>query len=96
MAGRRAAQDRIVRALWSAGCVTVRSFARILHMLFLQVTGSLFLFLALIGGGAAIREYQKYKAGVIGPGKAVLGTCFAVMFLWFAVTSFWRARRKRA
>jgi len=96
MAGRRLGRDRIVRAFWSAGSTTLRSFARILHLLFLQITGTLFLFLALVGGGAAIREFYKYKQGAIGPGKAVLGACFAVMFLWFALSSFWRARRKSA
>jgi predicted lysophospholipase L1 biosynthesis ABC-type transport system permease subunit len=94
MAGRHAARDRIMRALWSAGSTTARSFARVLRLLFLQVTGTLFLFLAVVGGGAAIREYYKYRTGTIGPEKALLGACFALMFLWFAITSFWRARRK--
>lgn len=96
MAGSRAARDRIVRALWSAGSVTVRSFMRVLHVLFLEVTGLLFIFLTMGFGGVAVREYHKYKLGAAPIYKVALAACFAVMFLWFGVSSFWRARRKRA
>jgi hypothetical protein len=96
MAGRRAARDRIVRALWSAGSTTLRAFARILHVLFLEVTGFLFIALTVGFGGVAVREYHKYKLGAAPAYKVALAACFAVMFLWFGVTSFWRARRRRA
>ncbi len=94
LAGSRAARQKLGHALWSAGATTLRSVFRVLHVLFLETTGLLFIALALVGGGAAVREYYKYKAGAIGPGKPILAACFALMFLWFGVTSFWRARRR--
>jgi hypothetical protein len=95
MAGRRAARDRIVRALWSAASSTVTSIGRILHVLFLEITGLLFIFLTLGFGSVSVREYHKFRLGAAPEYKPVLAACFAVMFLWFGVTSFWRARRKR-
>ena len=43
--------------------VTLRSFGRILHQLWLEVTGFVFLVLAAIGGVALNRELVKYQAG---------------------------------
>jgi hypothetical protein len=95
MAGSRAARQRVVRALWSGFSVTARSFVRILHILFLEVTGFLFVCLTVGFGSVAIREYHKYKAGAAPQYKVALAALFTVMFFWFGVSSFWRARRKR-
>lgn len=94
LAGRRAGRNKLLAAGWSAASATLRAVSRVLHLLFLEVTGFLFLCFAIVGGGAAFREYEKYKQGVIGPGKAGLAAIFALMFLWFGVSSFWRAKRK--
>jgi hypothetical protein len=96
MAGRRVASSRIVNALWTAGSKTARSFMRILHVLFLEVTGLLFTFLTMGFGTVATREYHKYKLGTAPMYKTALAAGFAVMFLWFGVSSFWRARQKKA
>ena len=72
----------------------LRHFGRVVHLLWLQITGVFFLFFALAGGLACWREYQAWQAGKIGPGKMVLAACFALVFLWFGVSSFWRAKRK--
>ena len=95
MAGRRAGRNKLLTAGFSAASTTLSAVSRVLHLLFLEVTGLLFLFFAVVGGGAAVREYHKYKEGVIGPGRAALAAIFALMFLWFGVTSFWRANRKQ-
>lgn len=92
--GRRSGRTRLLSAGWSAALTTFRAVTRVLHLLFLEVTGFLFLCFAIVGGGAAIREYHKYKLGIIGPGKIYLASAFALMFLWFGVSSFWRARWK--
>lgn len=94
MAGRRAVRNRLFHATWSAASIAVRSVWRVLHLLFLEVTGFLFLCFAIGFGSVAVREYHKYTQGIIGPGKTVLAGAFALMFLWFGLTSFWRARRK--
>jgi hypothetical protein len=90
MAGKRAARQKLVQATWSAASVTLRSVTRVLHLLFLEVTGFLFLCFAVIFGGATVREYHKYALS----GKTYLAAAFTLVFLWFGVTSFWRAKRK--
>lgn len=96
MAGSTAARQKVLGALWSATTSTVRTFGRILHTLFLEVTGLLFTFLMLGFVGVTVREYQKYTAGAAPAYKPVLAGFFGVMFLWFGVTSFWRARRRKS
>jgi hypothetical protein len=91
MAGRRAARNRLVQATWSGVSAALRSVTRVLHLLFLEVTGFLFLALAVIFAGAAVREYHKYGFA----GKTYLAAGFTLVFLWFGISGFWRAKRKR-
>jgi hypothetical protein len=78
-----------------AGRTTARSFRKVLHQLWLEVTGFVFLAMAGIGGIALSREYGKYLAGRVGPGRAVIAACFCLTFGYFGLSSFWRVRRKR-
>jgi hypothetical protein len=94
VAGRKGGENRWVRAFYRAGKVTLRSVAHVLHVLWLEVTGLFFLVLAVIGGGAAIRQYHRYQAGTSGAGKVILGGAFALVFAYFGVSSFWRSRKK--
>ncbi len=91
MAGHRAARSRLLQATWSGVSATVRSFTHVLHLLFLEVTGFLFLALTVFFAGAAVREYHKHALS----GKTYLAAGFAVVFLWFGVSSFWRANGKK-
>ena len=84
----------MVRAGWGALRVTATHVSRVVHLLFLQVAGVFFLAFAAGGGIAAWREYHKWQAGQIGPGKMYLAVAFAALFTWFAVSSFWRAEKK--
>lgn len=95
VAGRQAGQNRTLAAVAQAGRVTLRSFARVLHLLWLEVTGFVFLAMAAIGGIALSREYVKYQAGRTGPGRVVIAVCFCLTFGYFGLSSFWRVRRKR-
>lgn len=74
---------------------TLRSFGRVLHQLWLEVTGFVFLTMAGIGGIALGREYVKYQAGKGGPGRVAIAVCFCLTFGYFGLSSFWRVRRKR-
>jgi hypothetical protein len=94
LATRHAGQSRWMAAGWRGLRVTAASFARVLGILWLEVTGFVFLCLSGIGGLALAREYAKFEAGKTGSGRVVLAVCFTVTFAWFGVTSFWRARRK--
>ena len=91
----QAGRSRTGNALWQAGRATVSSVGRVLHLLWLQVTGFVFLTIALTAGLALRREYALHKAGGIGPGKVYLAAGVTLMFLWFGLSSFWRAGKKK-
>ncbi len=94
MTSQRVGKSRLATAAWRGLRVTAASFGRVLRILWLEVTGFVFLASAFIGGVAFSREYAKYEAGRTGPGRVVLAVCFTLTFAWFGVSSFWRARRK--
>ena len=74
---------------------TARSFGRVLHQLWLEVTGFTFLAIAAIGAMAGMREYGKYQSGhATGPARLLLAICFTVSFTWFGLSSFWRVKKR--
>ena len=99
LACRAAAQprerSRMGSAVRAGMRATVLAFGRVLHQLWLEVTGFTFLAMAGIGAMAGIREYGKYQSGhAAGPGRLLLAVCFTVSFTWFGLSSFWRVKRK--
>jgi hypothetical protein len=94
VAGRKTGENRWVRAFYRAGSVTGKSVGRVAHVLWLEVTGFLFLVLAAIGGGATVREYRRYAAGTTTLGRVAIAAVFTMLFLYFGVNSFWRSGRK--
>ncbi len=94
VAGRKSGENRLVRSLYRAGTVTVRNFSRVLHILWLEVTGLFFLALAFVGAAAAVREHHRHIAGNGSTGKMLLAAAFALLFAYFGVSSFWRSRKK--
>lgn len=93
VAGRKTGENRWLRAFYRAGDVTVRHTGRVARVLWLEVTGFMFLCLAVVGTAAGFREYRHYTRGQAGPGKMVVAAVFSLMFLYFGVNSFWRSRR---
>jgi hypothetical protein len=93
IAGRRTGENRWVRAAYRAGGVTVRHTSRVARVLWLEVTGFLFLCLAVIGAAAGFREYRSYAHGQSGAGKVVITAAFTLLFVYFGVNSFWRSRK---
>ena len=93
-AARRVGRNRTLGAVLHASRITARSFARVLHLLWLEVTGFFFLSLAALGGGALYQLYPKFQAGKVGAGKMAVAVCFMVLFAYFGVSSFWRVRKK--
>jgi hypothetical protein len=93
VAGRKTGENRWVRAFYNAGSVTLRSIGRVLHVLWLEVTGLFFLVLALVGAAAAAREYHRHAAGNGSTAKMLLASAFALLFGYFGVSSFWRSRK---
>ena len=78
-----------------AGRITLGTFGRVLHQLWLEVTGFVFLAMAGIGGIAMSREYVKYQAGKTGPGRVAIALGFCLIFGYFGLSSFWRVNRKK-
>jgi hypothetical protein len=90
----QAGRSRTLSAVMSAVGTTARAFGHALHQLWLEVTGLIFLVMALSFAGASVREYGKYHAGHVGGGRVALAVLCAVTFAWFGLSSFWRTRRK--
>lgn len=95
VAGHRTGKNRWVRAFYNGGRVTIRHIGRVLHVLWLEVAGLLFLVLAVVGGGAAVREYHRHTMGTGSTGKMLLAAGFALLFAYFGVSSFWRSRARK-
>lgn len=72
----------------------LRHSARILHRLWLEVSGAIFFGLAFFGVPSALREWRAYQAGAAG-WKLAAAIVFMVMMTAFGVYSFLRARRLR-
>jgi hypothetical protein len=94
VAGRQARKSRTLNAFMGGVRTTLRSFGHALHQLWLEVTGTLFLAIAAFGAIALVREYLKYEAGRATIGRVAIAVFFTLTFVWFGLTSFWRAKKK--
>jgi hypothetical protein len=95
VAARQIGRSRKAGAILNGLRATGRSFGRVLHQLWLEVTGFTFLALAAFGAIAGFREYTKYQSGhAAGPGRLILAICFAISFAWFGVSSFFRVKKR--
>jgi hypothetical protein len=87
---------RIFGGLRSGGAAFLKSVLATLHVLFLEVSGLIFLVFSAAIVGEFIREYKKFELHQVGPERVVLAGVVGTMFLYFGLSSFWRARRKRS
>ena len=94
VASQQAGRNRVVRATGGALAATGRAFGKVLHQLWLEVTGLVFLLMAGSGGVASAHEYAQYHAGKAGFERVIIALCFTLMFVWFGISSFWRVKRK--
>jgi hypothetical protein len=94
VAGQQVQRSRTGRALASGFMTTARALGRVLHQLWLEVMGLVFLLMAASGGAGAAHEYVRYRTGHTGFGRVAVAICFTLTFAWFGVSSFWRVRRK--
>jgi len=93
--GEQAGRNRVLGAVLSGARATLSSFAHVLHILWLEVTGFIFLILGMMGAAAGVHEYHRSGVGA-NMNKIWASGIFAVLFTYFGITSFWRARKKRA
>ena len=89
-------RSRVAGALFSGFKATAVSVGNVLHVLWLEVTGFIFLTLGVIGAAAGVREFYKAPGGGPNLNKVYAAGLFAALFAYFGITSFWRARKKRA
>jgi len=87
-AGDKALRKRVFRAGASGVAATLDSIGRVLRKLWHETTGFLFICLAVIGGAEVWRKWETHETQ-----KLAIAAAFAVMFLYFGVSSFWRARK---
>ena len=89
-----AGRNRTASAVFKGVRTSAAHFSRVLHQLWLEVTGFVFLALAFIGAVAFFREFARYQAGQTNTGRVVVAIVFTLTFVWFGVTSFWRVWKK--
>ena len=94
MAGEKASGNRWLRATYRGASSVFHSFARVVSVLWHQVTGVFFLAFATVGALACVREYRSYAAGKVGPGRVILVAGFTLLFGYFALSNFMRAGRR--
>ena len=95
VAANSAGRNRTLGAALNGAKITGKHVGRVMHLLWLEVTGFVFLAIGAIAGLAIFREYHRYQAGQIGVNRVVLAAAIAVMFAWFGVSSFWRVKKKK-
>lgn len=86
----KALRKRILRAGASGAQATLASVGRVLRMLWHEVMGFLFICMAVIGGAQVWRKWESHETE-----KLAVAAAFAGMFLYFGVSSFWRAKRPK-
>jgi hypothetical protein len=89
-----ATRNRTFGAVMNGVRATTRSFRVAMHQLWHEVTGTVFLAMAAMGGVAGGREYMKYHAGQTTAGRVAVAAAFTLTFAWFGLSSFWRVRKK--
>lgn len=88
------ARNKVLRAAGAGLGATSKAVRRATYNLWLEVTGFFFIVFAVVVGGAGYRQYQKHLAGKADMTQVYLAGALALIFVWFGVTSFWKARRR--
>ncbi len=87
---------RVFHGFRSGLSVFWQSAKHTLRILFLELSGVMFLAFTFIIVSGFVREYRKYAAHQVGLERVVLAGVIGAMFFYFGLSSFWRARRKRS
>jgi hypothetical protein len=95
VAGKQMKRSRTYGALLTGARTSLSHFGKVLHQLWLEVTGFVFLAFAAIGVVALVKEYAAYRVGHATSGKVAAAAGFSLLFAWFGTSSFWRARAKK-
>jgi hypothetical protein len=91
----QAGRSRTFNAVMRGFRTTAGAFGHALHQLWLEVTGFIFLVMAVGFAGASFKEFGKYHSGQVGGSRLVAGLCCTLVFAWFGLSSFWKARKSQ-
>lgn len=95
IAGQQVKRTRTYGAVLSGARATFSHFAEVMRQLWHEVTGFVFLAFALVGAVALVKEYSAYHSGRAVPSRVAAAAGFTLMFAWFGVSSFARARKRK-
>ena len=88
--------QRLLRGLQAGVSGFAGPLRNVLRVLFLEVSGFVFLIISLAMAVTFIRECKRFAMHETGVGRVILAGAVSAMFLYFGVSSFWRARRRQA
>jgi len=94
IAGQQVKGSRTFGAVMSGARATLKHFTDIAHQLWLEITGFAFLVFAAAGGFATYREYKSFHTGKGTSSHLALAAGFTLVFGWFGLSSFWRAKAR--
>lgn len=94
IAGQAASRHPYFRAAWAGARVIGQAIGRAVRQLWHEITGFIFLIFAVLGGLAVYREYPGVESGESSLARIAVVALFTLTFLWFGLSSLWRARRK--
>jgi hypothetical protein len=95
IAGQQVKRSRTYAAVLSGARATLGHFGGVLHQLWLEITGFVFLAFAGVGLAALVKEYSAYHVHRGSVSHIAAAGGITVMFAWFGITSFWRVRNRR-
>jgi putative exporter of polyketide antibiotics len=95
IAGQHVKRTRTYGAVLTGARTTFRHFTSVIGQLWLEVTGFVFVAFAVAGFVGTVREYGAYHAGKAHSSGVAAAAAFTLMFAWFGVSSFVRARSKK-
>jgi hypothetical protein len=88
--------SRVARGVRAGVSGFLKPVMHALRVLFLEVSGFVFLCISVTIVSAFIHEYRQYAIRQTGLERVILAGVIGVMFIYFGVSSFWRAHQKRS
>jgi len=86
--------DRLAKGVVAGGTAFAKATARAANTLFLEVMGLIFVVMGVGFAGRAVALYFRQTNSQNPQRDLVILTLIGIMFIYFGITSFWKARKK--
>lgn len=86
--------DRIAKGVVAGGSAFAKATARAANTLFLEVMGLVFIVMGVGFAGRAVALYFQHSKSQSPQRDLAILSVLGIMFIYFGITSFWKARRK--